>query len=86
MQKADDMDPLMAEMEWQRPAFPSLDMLGNGSLSQRDLVNLAGNGWHIPADGEVIVWLLASVREQDCALRRVVDPGDFDDDAEEEVI
>ena len=77
---------VVPEITGKRPAFPSLEMLGNGSLSQRDLVNLAGNGWHIPAVGKVIVWLLASVREQDCALRRVVDPGDFDDDAEEEVI
>ena len=77
---------VVPEITGKRPAFPSLDMLGNGSLSQHDLVNLAGNGWHIPAVGKVIVWLLASVREHDCALRRVVDPGDFDDDAEEEVI
>ena len=56
------------------------------SALQRDLVNLSGNGWHIPSVGKVIVWLLASLRERDCALHRCVDSGDFDDDAEEEVI
>lgn len=77
---------VVPEITGKSAAFPSMAMLQNGSLSQRDLVNLSGNGWHIPSVGKVIVWLLASLRERDCALHRCVDSGDFDDDAEEEVI
>jgi hypothetical protein len=52
---------VMPEVTQVPEAFPAYQMMERGLLSPSQLTSMAGNGWHVPTLGLVVMYVLASV-------------------------
>ena len=70
-------------------AFPLFDLMSSRRLTRPDVFSIAGNSWHIPAIGCLVVWLLSNIEERPKKpkFHKMPDwwPGEDDDPREEEL-